>query len=53
MTQSGGEDSPLTLTLSPEDGARGIAERAQQATLFFGDLRHLQFCAFNPTGLCG
>jgi type I restriction enzyme R subunit len=37
----------------PEDGAREFAERAQKASLFFGDLRHLQFCAFNPIGQCG
>ena len=32
----------------PEDGARGIAERAQKASLFFGDLLHSQVRAFNP-----
>jgi type I restriction enzyme, R subunit len=32
----------------PEDGARGIAERAQKASLFFGDLLHAQVRAFNP-----
>jgi type I restriction enzyme R subunit len=32
----------------PEDGARGLAERAQKASLFFGDLLHAQVRAFNP-----
>src|SRR5688572_9079695 len=30
------------------DGARGTAERAQKASLFFGDLLHSQVRAFNP-----
>jgi type I restriction enzyme, R subunit len=32
----------------PEDGTRGLAERAQKASLFFGDLLHSQVRAFNP-----
>jgi type I restriction enzyme R subunit len=32
----------------PEDGARGLAERAQKASLFFGDLLHSQVRVFNP-----
>jgi type I restriction enzyme, R subunit len=32
----------------PADGAREISERAQKASLFFGDLLHSQVRAFNP-----
>jgi type I restriction enzyme, R subunit len=31
----------------PEDGAREVAQRAQKASLFFGDLLHAQVLAFN------
>jgi type I restriction enzyme, R subunit len=32
----------------PDDGAKGSAERAQKASLFFGDLLHSQVRLFNP-----
>ena len=32
----------------PADGARELADRAQKASLFFGDLLHSQVRAFNP-----